>query len=618
MMDEIDKQVAEIMQRAAEVVESPMLAAALRYVERGWPVLQVLPNKKRKILGDGVSTLDPERIRAMWQEHPYANVAIDLKKSGLVAIEAADSEGVVLKRLGLETETLSLWGCGYAMRFYHAPEEEIANQRLSKTIVLYADFVVVPPSESAMRSGERIQGCALGWNDTDAAIVPLPARLTELRIAAFNEDHFVVLAGKTTAIARPAIDPTLGRENLVLHRPVEMTAFYANLPPIEVVNGDKKRVVPFVDYWMRHPERRTYNGLVFEPEKRVPEGYYNLWRGFTVEPREGDCSLYLALLRDVICSGDEDLYRWFIGWMAQAVQHPGKRPGTSPVLRGGQGVGKGTAINEYGKLFGQHYIHISSSKHLVGNFNSHMKDALLVFADEAVWAGDRAGEGVLKGLVTEDTIVIEGKFQDAYAIRNHVRLMLASNKNWVVPAGLDERRFCVIDVSDIHQQDTKYFGAIVEQMENGGRAALLHHLSNLDISDVDLRRIPASAALNEQKLFSMTPLESWWLSKLQEGSMDGAKRDNTDDWYVHPPRLHSEFVKAARERGLAHLPSLESFAHEVKKMAPGLDATRKYFGGKQRRCWVLPSLSKCRESFPHANFDEEEDDDWAWQIYDPV
>lgn len=45
-----------------------------------------------------------------------------------------------------------------------------------------------------------------------------------------------------------------------------------------------------------HPQRREYAGLVFAPGRDVP-GYFNLWRGFAVEPRPGDCSKFLAHLR---------------------------------------------------------------------------------------------------------------------------------------------------------------------------------------------------------------------------------------------------------------------------------------------------------------------------------
>ena len=72
-----------------------------------------------------------------------------------------------------------------------------------------------------------------------------------------------------------------------------------------------------------------------------------------------------------------------IHWMADAIQNPSTRPGVALAIRGQQGVGKGVFVNMFARLFGPHFIQVTQSSHLVGNFNGHQKDKLLVFADEA-------------------------------------------------------------------------------------------------------------------------------------------------------------------------------------------------------------------------------------------
>jgi hypothetical protein len=101
----------------------------------------------------------------------------------------------------------------------------------------------------------------------------------------------------------------------------------------------------------------------------------------------------------------------------------------------------------FGALFGQHFLHLSDARHLTGNFNAHLRDSCLVFADEAFYAGDKQHEGQLKRLVTEPTLMIEAKYANAVSVRNCLHLIVASNDDWVVPAGTDERRFFVLDVS---------------------------------------------------------------------------------------------------------------------------------------------------------------------------
>jgi|TARA_B110000459_G_scaffold65355_1_gene73326 hypothetical protein len=96
---------------------------------------------------------------------------------------------------------------------------------------------------------------------------------------------------------------------------------------------------------------------------------------------------------------------------------------------------------------------------------------------------------------------------------------MATNDTWAVPAGHDERRFFVLEVSSAHQQDTAYFGAIDRQMRSGGDSALLHMLLNRDLSDFDVRNVPQTNALASQKLKSLDPLETWWHDCLDEGSI---------------------------------------------------------------------------------------------------
>ncbi len=81
-----------------------------------------------------------------------------------------------------------------------------------------------------------------------------------------------------------------------------------------------------------------------------------------------------------------------------------------------------------------------------------MAAGLLLHADEAFWAGDRAAEGRLKDLVTGASQFIEFKGKEPVRVDNYLRLLVCGNADWLVPAGLKERRFATLDVSDAHIQ----------------------------------------------------------------------------------------------------------------------------------------------------------------------
>ena len=86
---------------------------------------------------------------------------------------------------------------------------------------------------------------------------------------------------------------------------------------------------------------------------------------------------------------------------------------------------------------------------------------------------------------------------------NFLHVMMACNEEWVVPASLEARRFFVWMVSDAHKDDHAYFGAIWEEMEAGGYAAMLHDLLHIDLTDFNVRRVPVTEGLQEQKKLSL-------------------------------------------------------------------------------------------------------------------
>ena len=52
---------------------------------------------------------------------------------------------------------------------------------------------------------------------------------------------------------------------------------------------------------------------------------------------------------------------------------------------------------------------------------------------------------------------IEGKYQNLVEVVNMLHIFMSSNSDWVVPAAIDERRFCVTDVADNRIGDRAYF-----------------------------------------------------------------------------------------------------------------------------------------------------------------
>jgi hypothetical protein len=421
-------------------------------------------------------------------------------------------------------------------------------------------------------------------------------------ISDLNENHAMVLVGGQASILKEKISPE-GRPEIEMISPSAFKTYYCN----KMVSVDDK-TISIANHWITHRDRRSYEGLVFMPGA-TPQNYYNLWRGFAVEPRRGGCNRYLDHVWANICRGDDDLYEWVLGWMAEIVQQPTHKSGSALAIRGLQGTGKTKFAEVFGSLFGSHYVVASDPRYITGRFNSHLSTCLLLHAEEAFWAGDHRAEGKLKDLVTGDHHFIEHKGKEPIRVPNHVRLLVTGNPDWVVPAALEERRFAVLTIGTARMQDADYFAGIDKEMENGGRSALLHHLLNeVDLSSVNLRKIPATAALFEQKVASMTPEQKWVLDLLMCGQLPGDYEGTGATPY---PLLVDHYVDHAKQQGVPRRATETQLAHALEPLLPPFQRAKRSYKKMVRwdqdgdpvhrklrgTVYELPPLSSCRQHF---------------------
>lgn len=375
------------------------------------------------------------------------------------------------------------------------------------------------------------------------------------------------------------------------------------------IGGKNKKKMPISKIWMTHKDRREYDGIVFEPGRDAGKNY-NLWNGFAIEPKQGDWSLFKEHVEKVICCGNKKTAAWTFAWMANILQNPGgQRSGTAIVMQGKQGTGKGVFANAWSAILGAHFIQVSSGGQITGRFNSHLKDKIVAFVDEAFWGGDKRAEGVLKSIITEPHINIEQKGVDSIRVENHLNIIVASNNEWVVPAGLEERRFNVVEVSDIHQQDTKYFKTLCRQLyQEGGIEAMMYDLMRMDISNYDLTKFETSDALLSQKFHTMRTHEKFWLEKLISGDIGGNDTPNTDfgrfvsgneKWSrVKTSDLYDDYLDFANKLKEQYPLTPTQFGIALKKFCPLMRKKRVTMPDGTRQLYYQPPiLEDCRDEF---------------------
>ena len=423
-------------------------------------------------------------------------------------------------------------------------------------------------------------------------------------IAEFNETHAVVIAGGSVAMMREGLSEFGGTAVNYMTKDGLATYYQNRFIFVEKLSPDGETVlkkVPFIGAWLASPDRRTHEGLTFAPGGNAPEGFYNLWRGFAVEPSPlgvvaaaFKCKRFLHHLKFNVCSGNKVYFRYLMAWLADMVQDPERKKGVALVVRGRKGTGKSKFADVLRRLLGGHSFKASKSEQIVGRFSAHLADKLLLVCEESFFAGGHADHGTLKDLITSDTITIEPKFIGAFEVKSCHRVMMITNSDWAIPATADERRFFVLDCGEGQMQNPDYFAGIDAQMFHGdGLQAFLALLQQFDLIGVNLRKVPQTDALATQKQLSLEVHDQFVLDSLVDGELAGVvwsagengplKADVYDAYQI---RCRSSHVRPmASNRFGPHLQKLTGVWHFQEG------------GGERRRRYHLPSLKVARQKF---------------------
>jgi hypothetical protein len=200
-------------------------------------------------------------------------------------------------------------------------------------------------------------------------------------------------------------------------------------------------------------------------------------------------------------------------------------------------------------------------------------------------------------------------------VPNLLHVMMASNEDWVVPAGERERRYFVLKVGDDKLQDQPWFDAINKQLKDGGYEAMLHDLLHRDLGDFHPRQLPKCNDLTSQQALSLAPLDSWWVELLETGMLSGCDPTapnravsnkyeekvvvGVNDRFVTRPGLYDQARTLEPRLRTMSDHKLGSFLDEQ-----GCDNSRKVM---RHRGWTFPALLECRKRW-EARFPG-----WPWR-----
>jgi len=218
-----------------------------------------------------------------------------------------------------------------------------------------------------------------------------------------------------------------------------------------------KSLMPLAQLWLRDPDHARFKGVVCEPDDYDGPAF-NVWRGFSVAPKDGDASVFETYIRDVLCSGDEGLAHWVTMWLADAVQRPTEpSPPTAIALRGRQGGGKSFLQERIlTPIFGERYVQkVQESERLFSRFNRSIFGATFIAAEESIFHGSQATAAKLKSFISSPSWTYEEKFKATVQAKNVHRLIATTNETQAVHIDFDDRRWTVIEVQQPFDMTTQ-------------------------------------------------------------------------------------------------------------------------------------------------------------------
>jgi len=483
----------------------------------------------------------------------------------------------------------------------HTAEIELLLKRAAKVI-----GVSINSLRNNKRKHEPPGGGGFGINSEDY-------------VEELNSKHAIVPIAGRVLVMNQEWDPALERNMITFSSAQDLQLRYFNQK-----TWAKGKETDIASVWLEHPLRRQYEGVVFAPGKDVPE-YFNLFQGFGIEPKQGlcnfnpaidwtfgnsvkagECIWYKRFVFEVICTSNLELFNYLWRWLAHLFQKPAELPGTAFVLRGKQGVGKNTFVEAIGVLVGSgHFIQLSNIQQVTGRFSGHLADCLLVFANEAIWGGDKTAEGSLKHMVTDPITAIERKGRDIIAMNNYKRLIAASNEDWVIPRGMDDRRFIIIDVDDGYKEEHDYFARIKKELVNGGYQALMAELLAIDLSKYEPRTVPEQLKEIgwELKIRSGGSVVQWWFSVLSDGYLwefVGYADEQSNSWPEEAIKndVYNHYIGFCKKLNFMHLELLCTIGTKLKSWGVG-PGKRPRDKEKETRPYhyKFMSLEICRQKF---------------------
>jgi len=274
--------------------------------------------------------------------------------------------------------------------------------------------------------------------------------------------------------------------------------------------GEDYEYVSCADFWLKSPGRIEYFDVNFS-EHDEP-GIFNMYiPEFLPDLEQGDVAPLLDHILTIWCKKNGVKYEYTIKLLAHMIQKPFVKTCISLLLSSKEGSGKGVVIEKLLEYFGMYFKSVRNSDAL-GNFNSIIADAFILFFDELNYSGSSESKAAMKRLITESILPVTQKGKEAKNIKSHCNIIVATNNSRYCNAEAKSRRNYPLELDD------KYSGvatpesiAYFTKIKAVKAIHFIYYLKyNVDISNFNPREFEITEELKNQMFLSLTALQAFW------------------------------------------------------------------------------------------------------------
>lgn len=335
--------------------------------------------------------------------------------------------------------------------------------------------------------------------------------------------------------------------------------------------------------------KQKYDTIDFIPEidfsGENDEGLkiFNMFEGYKIKEHtiEKQNNKWVELFKEhlnVLVNYNEDAYKMLQQWISNLIFNTTKRPGICIILKGVEGSGKTTLYELINKLIGDDYCFQTArpEKTIFTQFNSCLKNKILVNINEPDFNSFKGGYEEFKSLITDSNFSIEEKNKPKISLSNNMWFLLTTNNDKLFSMSLTERRFYFVETSGCKVGNKDYFNQIYDMFNN--KDAMKHifdYLKNEFNPDFDFQHYQKNCKTDFHKLLNETSQNPFYeyFQDLLEVDIDDLEKYK-DDVIIQPKDILKGYKKycvdnslSCNDNGKSILLKLSKMGNQKKKLS---------------------------------------------------